>query len=77
MGVQEPKKIAVAWGVVVVVQRDGTLLCLKEKPLAAKLELLYNKSLYLVALNLAHSEQVPHSCARPAWKGSSHHLRRV
>jgi len=57
---QEPKKVAVAWGVVMVVQRDGSLVVLKEKPLASKLELLYNKSLYLVALNLAHSEQVAH-----------------
>ena len=47
-----------AWGAVVVVQREGPLVVLKEKPLASKLELLYNKGLYLVALNLAHSEQV-------------------
>ena len=33
-------------------------MVLKEKALASKLELLYNKGLYLVALNLAHSEQV-------------------
>ena len=55
---QEPRKVAVAWGVVVVVQQEGPLLVLKEKPLASKLELLYNKGLYLVALNLAHSEEV-------------------
>ena len=48
----------VAWNMVLLVQHDGNLLCLKEKPLATKLELLFSKSLYLVALSLAHSEQV-------------------
>ena len=47
-----------AWGTVLVLQAEGTLLCLKEKALSLKLELLFGKSLYLVALNLAHSEQV-------------------
>ena len=46
-----------AWGLVVVVGADGSVTCLREKPLAAKLALLHAKSLYLVALNLAQSEQ--------------------
>ena len=45
------------WGSVLVMQADGTVLCLKEKDLNSKLELLYNKSLYLLALNLAQSHQ--------------------
>lgn len=51
-----------AWGQVVVVQADGGVAYLHEKELSAKLELLYSKSLYLVALNLATSEEVTHSC---------------
>jgi len=46
------------WGLVLVVQADNTVVCLKEKELNSKLELLYNKSLYLLALNLAQSHQV-------------------
>ena len=46
------------WGLVLVVQSDGAVVCLKEKELNAKLELLYNKSLYLLALNLAQSDKV-------------------
>lgn len=53
------------WGMVVVLQADRSVLCLKEKPLQAKLELLYNKGLYLVALNLAHSEQASCPCNNP------------
>ena len=45
------------WGSVLVMQADGTVLCLKEKELNSKLELLYNKSLYLLALSLAQSHQ--------------------
>lgn len=61
---QEPRHVVTAWGSVVVVQGDGSLVCLKEKALAIKLELLLSKNLHLVALHLALSEQVqpfPHS----------------
>ena len=46
------------WGLVLVVQADSNVVCLKEKELNSKLELLYNKSHYLLALNLAKSHQV-------------------
>ena len=55
---QVPKLVAIAWGFVIVLQEDGRLFYLKEKPMASKLDLLCNKSLYLIALNLAQSEQV-------------------
>ena len=53
------------WGLVLVVQADNTLVCLKEKELNSKLELLYNKSLYLLALNLAQSHQVQFCATTP------------
>lgn len=47
------------WGMILVIQGGaGGVTCLKEKDLTAKLELLYNKSLYLLALNLAQSQKV-------------------
>ena len=55
---QDPRHVVTAWGAVVVVLADGSITCLKEKPLSVKLELLFSKNLYVVALNLAHSEQV-------------------
>jgi len=42
----------------VIVRHDGSVAVLHEKALSAKLELLYSKSLFLVALNLAQSEEV-------------------
>ena len=55
---QDPRHIETAWGSVVVVRHDGSVAVLHEKALSAKLELLYSKSLFLVALNLAQSEEV-------------------
>lgn len=55
---QVPSFVAIAWGSVIVLQSDGSLLSLKEKSLSSKLDLLCNKSLYTVALSTAQSEQV-------------------
>ncbi|KAK9806296.1 hypothetical protein WJX72_009074 [[Myrmecia] bisecta] len=54
---QEPRHVVCEWGLVIVVQGDGSVLCLKEKELSHKLELLFSKNLYVVALNLARSEE--------------------
>lgn len=55
---QAPKHVVCSWGMILVIQAGGEVICLKEKELASKLELLYNKSLYLLALNLAQSQEV-------------------
>lgn len=54
-----------------VVRQDGSVVVLHEKALSAKLQLLYSKSLFLVALNLAQSEEVG-LCKIPcaAWNAS-------
>ena len=60
---------------ILVIQAGGEVTCLKEKELTSKLELLYNKSLYLLALNLAQSQKVNqplliaglHACPHAAW----------
>ena len=62
------------WGLVLVVQADNTVLCLKEKELNSKLELLYNKSLYLLALNLAQSHQVQVCATTPTGAASQQNL---
>ncbi|GJE99815.1 hypothetical protein PsYK624_160870 [Phanerochaete sordida] len=43
-------------GQIYLLSNDGKLLRLEEKPTADKLELLYRKSLYLLALNLAKTQ---------------------
>ena len=66
--VQDPRHIETAWGSVVIVRRDGLVSVLHEKGLSAKLELLYSKSLFLVALNLAQSEEVSRRLTAPSFK---------
>ena len=65
---QDPRHIETAWGAVVIVRRDGSVSVLHEKGLSAKLELLYAKSLFLVALNLAQSEEVRRCLPAPSHK---------
>jgi hypothetical protein len=57
--------VVCAWGVIVVIDAGNAVMCLKEKDLAFKLELLFNKSLYMVALNLATSGKVCHDPCDP------------
>ncbi|BDA46644.1 Vacuolar protein sorting-associated protein 11 homolog [Coccomyxa sp. Obi] len=71
---QEPRHVEVAWGQVVVVQADGGVAYLQEKELSAKLELLYSKSLYLVALNLATSEEAEPSAVAEIQRRYGDHL---
>ena len=54
---QAPRHVLCAFGSVVVVQADNSVIWLREKELSVKLELLFSKSLYIVALNIAHSQQ--------------------
>ena len=55
---QAPALVAIAWGSVILQQSDGSWSSLTEKSLSSKLDLLCNKSLFTIALNLAQSEKV-------------------
>ncbi|CAL5228225.1 g11315 [Coccomyxa viridis] len=71
---QDPRHIETAWGSVVVVRHDGSVAVLHEKALSAKLELLYSKSLFLVALNLAQSEEAEPSAVAEIQRRYGDHL---
>ncbi|CAK0785749.1 hypothetical protein CVIRNUC_008960 [Coccomyxa viridis] len=71
---QDPRHIETAWGSVVIVRRDGSVSVLHEKGLSAKLELLYSKSLFLVALNLAQSEEAEASAVAEIRRRYGDHL---
>ncbi|PPQ73707.1 hypothetical protein CVT24_007262, partial [Panaeolus cyanescens] len=55
---QGVREILSAWGNIYVLSTDGTLMCLKERSTADKLEMLYKKSLYVLALNLATTQNL-------------------
>ncbi|PFH46708.1 hypothetical protein AMATHDRAFT_7477 [Amanita thiersii Skay4041] len=53
---QGVREVISQWGQIYILTNDGDLLSLKEKPTAGKLDILYNKSLYLLALSLAKTQ---------------------
>ncbi|TFK62496.1 hypothetical protein BDN72DRAFT_964507 [Pluteus cervinus] len=53
---QGVREVVSQWGQIYVLTNDGHLLCLQEKPTSAKLDMLYRKSLFPLALNVAKSQ---------------------
>ena len=51
--------LPLADGLVAAVHEDGSAVTLRERSLQVKLDLLFSKHLYTVALTLARTEQVP------------------
>ena len=40
------------WGTIIVLSQDQPILCIAEKDMGSKLDMLFRKSLYTVAINL-------------------------
>lgn len=58
------KAVISQWGCIYVLSSDGKLTCLQETPNSQKLEMLYSRSLYVIALNLAKTQKMDeHSLA--------------
>ncbi|CAA7271044.1 unnamed protein product [Cyclocybe aegerita] len=55
---QGVREVISQWGNIYVLSSDGHLICLQEKSTAAKLEMLYRKSLYTLALSLAATQKL-------------------
>ncbi|KDR73804.1 hypothetical protein GALMADRAFT_251620 [Galerina marginata CBS 339.88] len=55
---QGVREVISQWGHVYVLSTDGKLVCLEEKSTAAKLDMLYRKSLYGLALNMASTQKL-------------------
>ena len=50
------------------------LMCLEEKPTSAKLDMLYRKALYLLALNIADTQQLDEAHIADIHKQYGDHL---
>ncbi|KAI0306259.1 hypothetical protein B0F90DRAFT_1814192 [Multifurca ochricompacta] len=46
------------WGNIYVLSNDGKLSCLQEKPTATKLDMLYRRGYYVLALDIAKTQQL-------------------
>ncbi|EIN07034.1 hypothetical protein PUNSTDRAFT_114539 [Punctularia strigosozonata HHB-11173 SS5] len=52
------REIFSAWDEIYILPNDGKLLCLEEKPMSEKLDMLYRKGQYTLALQLAKTQKL-------------------
>ncbi|TFK22979.1 vacuolar membrane protein [Coprinopsis marcescibilis] len=71
---QGVREVVSQWGKVYVLSTDGSLLSLEEKSTAAKLDMLYRKSLFVVALNLAKTQGLDEASVADIHKQYGDHL---
>ncbi|TFY73016.1 hypothetical protein EWM64_g10996, partial [Hericium alpestre] len=62
------------WDQVFIISNDGKLSCLKEKPTSTKLDMLYGRSLFLLALNLAKTQRLDDSSVADIHRQYGDHL---
>ncbi|OCH92268.1 hypothetical protein OBBRIDRAFT_773774 [Obba rivulosa] len=68
------REVISAWGQIYVLSNDGKLDCLEEKPMSTKLDMLYRKSQYLLALNLAKTQGLDEASIAEVHKQYGDHL---
>ncbi|KAG5725103.1 Vacuolar protein sorting-associated protein 11 like protein [Termitomyces sp. T112] len=68
------REIISQWGQIYILTSDGNLSCLQEKSMASKLDHLYRKSLYGLALNLAKTQQLDESSVADIHRQYGDHL---
>ncbi|KAL4243038.1 hypothetical protein ABKN59_010911 [Abortiporus biennis] len=68
------REVFSASGQVYLLSNSGKLSCLEEKPTPAKLDLLYRKSQYLIALNLAKTQRLDDSSVTDIHRQYGDHL---
>ncbi|KDQ61289.1 hypothetical protein JAAARDRAFT_55962 [Jaapia argillacea MUCL 33604] len=68
------REVMSQWGQIYILSNDGQLSCLQEKPTSAKLDMLYRKSLYLMALNLAKTQRLDESSVADIHRQYGDHL---
>ncbi|KAL4242531.1 E3 ubiquitin-protein ligase PEP5 [Abortiporus biennis] len=68
------REVFSASGQVYLLSNSGKLSCLEEKPTPAKLDLLYRKSQYLIALNLAKTQRLDDSSVADIHRQYGDHL---
>ncbi|CAI2179070.1 378_t:CDS:10 [Funneliformis geosporum] len=66
--------ICCEWGGIYILGMDGKLYRLEEKDTPTKLEILFKKNLYLLAINLAHSQKYDDASISEIFKKYGDHL---
>ncbi|KAL5701144.1 Vacuolar protein sorting-associated protein 11 [Ranunculus cassubicifolius] len=72
--VKEVSHMLCEWGNIILIMSDKTALCIGEKDMESKLDMLFKKSLYTVAINLVHSQQADAAATAEVLRKYGDHL---
>ncbi|OWM75442.1 hypothetical protein CDL15_Pgr021606 [Punica granatum] len=72
--VKEVSHLLCEWGSIILILADKTALCIGEKDMESKLDLLFKKNLYTVAINLVQSQQADAAATAEVLRKYGDHL---
>lgn len=72
--VKEVSHVLCEWGNIILVMTDRSALCIGEKDMESKLDMLFKKNLYTVAINLVQSQQADAAATAEVLRKYGDHL---
>lgn len=72
--VKEVSHMLCEWGNIILVMTDKSVLCIGEKDMESKLDMLFKKNLYTVAINLVQSQQADAAATAEVLRKYGDHL---
>lgn len=72
--VNEVSQMLCEWGNIILILEDKSTLCIGEKDMESKLDMLFKKNLYTVAINLVQSQQADAAATAEVLRKYSDHL---
>ncbi|XP_043720547.1 vacuolar protein-sorting-associated protein 11 homolog [Telopea speciosissima] len=72
--VREVSHLLCEWGSIILIMTDKTALCIGEKDMESKLDMLFKKNLYTVAINLVQSQQADAAATAEVLRKYGDHL---
>ncbi|KAL1805594.1 hypothetical protein ACET3Z_028662 [Daucus carota] len=74
IAVKEVSHMLFEWGNVILIMKDKSVLCIGEKDMESKLDMLFKKNLYTVAINLVQSQQANAAATAEVLRKYADHL---
>ncbi|XP_025015789.1 vacuolar protein-sorting-associated protein 11 homolog isoform X2 [Ricinus communis] len=74
LAVKEVSHMLCEWGNIILIMNDKSALCIGEKDMESKLDMLFKKNLYTVAINLVQSQQADAAATAEVLRKYGDHL---
>uniref|UniRef100_A0A2P2J857 Vacuolar protein sorting-associated protein 11 homolog n=1 Tax=Rhizophora mucronata TaxID=61149 RepID=A0A2P2J857_RHIMU len=74
IGAKEVSHMLCEWGNIILIMTDKSTLCIGEKDMESKLDMLFKKNLYTVAINLVQSQQADAAATAEVLRKYGDHL---